>query len=47
VPTKLKSRSGAVVVPTYHPSYILRGNAEALAQMRADLVRAKQAAAAS
>jgi len=39
-------RSGAVVVPTYHPSYILRGNAEALAQMRADLVRAKQAAAA-
>lgn len=44
--TKLRGRShphpsGAVVVPTFHPAAILRGGAEPLAQMRADLVRAK------
>jgi DNA polymerase len=44
--TKLRGRSyphasGAVVVPTYHPAAILRGGAEPMAQMRADLVRAK------
>jgi DNA polymerase len=32
-----------VLVPTYHPAYVLRGGGEPMAQMRADLVRAKQA----
>jgi DNA polymerase len=32
-----------VVVPTFHPAAVLRGGAEQMAQMRADLVRAKQA----
>ena len=38
-------RTGAAVVPTYHPSYVLRAGATgaAAAEMRADLVRAKQA----
>lgn len=44
--TKLRGRahphpSGAAVVPTYHPAAVLRGGAEPMAQMRADLVRAK------
>lgn len=44
--TKLRGRahphpSGAVVVPTYHPAAVLRGGAEPMAQMRADLARAK------
>ena len=44
--TKLRGRtfaheSGATVVPTYHPAAVLRGGAEPMAQMRADLVRAK------
>lgn len=30
------------LVPTYHPAAVLRGGAEMLAEMRADLVRAKQ-----
>jgi len=30
------------LVPTFHPAAVLRGNAEAMAAMRADLVRAKQ-----
>jgi len=30
------------LVPTYHPAAVLRGGGEAMAQMRADLVRAKQ-----
>jgi DNA polymerase len=34
---------GAVLVPTYHPAAVLRGGNEAMAQMRADLVRAKVA----
>lgn len=34
---------GRVVVPTYHPSAALRGTLGAMAAMRADLVRAKQA----
>ncbi len=46
--TKLRGRtyshpSGAVVIPTYHPAAVLRGGGEAMAQMRADLVRAKLA----
>jgi DNA polymerase len=34
-------RSGQLV-PTYHPAYVLRAGGEALAEMRADLVRAKR-----
>lgn len=44
--TKLRGRTydwgDAVLVPTFHPSAALRGNPNALAAMRADLVRAKQ-----
>ena len=36
-------RDGIVLVPTFHPAAALRGNSDALAAMRADLVRAKQA----
>lgn len=43
--TKLRGRSypfgDAVLVPTVHPAYALRGGAQPLAQLRADLVRAK------
>lgn len=35
-------RSG-VLVPTFHPSAALRGGGQVVAQMRADLVRAKEA----
>lgn len=35
-------RPGIVLVPTFHPAAALRGNPEAVAAMRADLVRAKQ-----
>ena len=46
--TKLRGRahshaSGAVVIPTFHPAAVLRGGGEPMAQMRADLVRAKLA----
>ena len=34
------------LVPTFHPAYALRGGGVVVAQMRADLVRAKQALAA-
>ena len=34
---------GAVLVPTYHPAFALRGAGEVLAEMRADFVRAKEA----
>ena len=30
------------LVPTYHPAYVLRAGGEALAEMRADMVRAKR-----
>lgn len=49
--TKLRGRSyewrnGAVLVPTFHPSAVLRsGGGQPLAQMRADFIRAKQALA--
>lgn len=36
---------GRLVIPTYHPSAALRGIVGAVAAMRADLVRAKQALA--
>ncbi len=32
----------ASLVPTYHPAYVLRAGGEAMAEMRADLVRAKR-----
>ena len=35
-------RGAASVVPTYHPAYVLRAGGEAMAEMRADLVRAKR-----
>ncbi len=35
-------RPGIVLVPTFHPAAALRGNPDAIASMRADLVRAKQ-----
>ena len=38
---------GGLLIPTFHPAAILRGGAAQLAQMRADLVRAKQAIASS
>jgi DNA polymerase len=34
---------GRLLIPTYHPSAVLRGRGEALAQMRADFVVAKRA----
>lgn len=44
--TKLRGRAypfrGGVLVPTFHPSAALRGNADAIAGMRADFVRAKE-----
>ena len=39
-------RNGIKLVPTFHPAAALRGNSDALAAMRADLVRAKQVLAA-
>lgn len=35
-------RGRASVVPTYHPAYVLRAGGEAMAEMRADFVRAKR-----
>lgn len=47
--TRLRGRTypfgAAVLVPTFHPAAVLRGGAQQMAQMRADLVRAKQAMA--
>ena len=39
-------RDRASLVPTYHPAYVLRAGGEAMAEMRADLVRAKRLIAA-
>jgi uracil-DNA glycosylase len=39
-------RDRARLVPTYHPAYVLRAGGEAMAEMRADLVRAKRLLAA-
>jgi DNA polymerase len=45
--TKVRGRTypfrGGVLIPTFHPAAILRGGATQMAQMRADLVRAKHA----
>jgi uracil-DNA glycosylase family 4 len=47
--TRLRGRTypfgDAVLVPTFHPSAALRGGGEVIAQMRADLIRAKRALA--
>lgn len=47
--TKLRGQEypfhDAVLIPTVHPAYVLRGGAEPMAHMRADFVRAKQALA--
>ena len=50
--TRLRGRTypcrGAVLVPTFHPSFVLRnGGGDQLVQMRADLARAKQALVAA
>ena len=49
--TKLRGHDypyrGAVLIPTLHPAYALRGGGEPLAQMRADFVRAKRALVAA
>ncbi len=39
-------RGNARLLPTYHPAYVLRAGGEAMAEMRADLVRAKRLMAA-
>jgi DNA polymerase len=36
-------RDGIVLVPTFHPSAALRGGGAVVADMRADLIRAKRA----
>ncbi len=45
--TRLRGRSypwrDRLLVPTYHPAAVLRGGSIPMAEMRADLVRAKQA----
>lgn len=45
--TKLRGKvypwRGVLLVPTFHPAAVLRGGAETMAGMRADLVRAKLA----
>lgn len=38
---------GSVIVPTFHPSFALRGGGAVLASMRADMVRAKEALVAA
>lgn len=47
--TRLRGRAyawgGRILVPTLHPAAVLRGGGEALSNVRADLVRAKTAAA--
>ncbi len=47
--TQLRGRAypwaGRLLIPTYHPSAVLRGSPGAMAGMRADLVRAKLALA--
>ncbi len=44
--TRLRGRAypyrRGMLVPTYHPAFVLRGSGELAAQMRADLVRAKR-----
>jgi DNA polymerase len=44
-PFRVPPDRDAVLIPTWHPAYALRGGATPLAEMRADLVRAKLALA--
>lgn len=48
--TKLRGRSypyrNGVLIPTFHPAAVLRGGGQPMAQVRADLVRVKEALAA-
>ena len=39
----VRHRTGAVLLPTYHPAAALRGGGEVVARMRADFVRARAA----
>jgi DNA polymerase len=45
--TKLRGRSypfrNGVLIPTFHPAAVLRGGGDAMAKMRADLIRVKEA----
>ena len=45
--TKLRGRSypfrSGVLIPTFHPAAVLRGGGDAMAKMRADLIRVKEA----
>jgi DNA polymerase len=47
--TRVRGKSypfrNGVLVPTFHPAAVLRGGGEQMAQMRADLIRAKEALA--
>jgi len=49
--TKVRGRSypyrNGVLIPTFHPAAVLRGGGEAMAKMRADFVRVKEALAAA
>lgn len=49
--TKLRGRTypyrNGVLVPTFHPAAVLRGGGEPMAKVRADLVRVKEAMAAT
>jgi DNA polymerase len=49
--TRLRGREypfgEAVLIPTVHPAYALRGGAEPMAHLRADFIRAKRALAAA
>lgn len=49
--TKLRGRShpyrNGVLIPTFHPAAVLRGGGRPLAQVRADLLRVKEALAAA
>jgi DNA polymerase len=48
--TKLRGRSypyrNGVLIPTFHPAAVLRGGGQPMAQVRADLIRVKEALAA-
>lgn len=49
--TKLRGSSypyrNGVLIPTFHPAAVLRGGGQPMAQMRADLIRVKEALAAA
>jgi DNA polymerase len=49
--TKLRGRTypyrNGVLIPTFHPAAVLRGGGQPMAQVRADLIRVKEALAAA